>query len=295
MARIRQVPLPGGKAAVKTPAEWLRIVAAGAKLFGPSHRSLLAAGRSGNRERLHELERRWAADAARAARLEIDASGLDSIDTDERYVVAPLHEGFADGIALQRLPLDLTFAARDELFAWRFLGTYLRAASHPLVPTGDDRIAYRALLRGAGRAFAAGESIVVFPQGSILGIESAFRQGAFRIARRFERPLLPVVLTGGHRVWEHPYSPRLRLGQKMRLEVLDAVPGAEAVGAMREIERTMKERALAHDPPPRRFDPDRDGWWDGHPYEIDPDFPDLVERVADHRARLVDRELALTG
>lgn len=288
-----RLPLPGGNATVDTPAEWLRIVGAGWRLLGPRHRSLLASGRSGDRAHLHALERRWAADAARAVRLDIEVSGLDSVDPGERYVVAPLHESFADAIALQRLPLELTFAARDELFSSRFLGSYLRAASHPLVPTGGDRAAYRALLQGADRAFAAGESIVLFPQGSILGIESAFRPGAFRIARRFDRPLLPIVLTGGHRVWEHPYSPRLRLGQRMRLEVLDPVSGPDAVDAMRDIERAMKQRALSHDPPPRRFDPDRDGWWDDYPYEIDADFPDLAARVAEHRAGVADQEPVL--
>lgn len=30
--------------------------------------------------------------------------------------------------------------------------------------------------------------------------------------------------------------------------------------------------------PVRRFDPAREGWWDAHRYEIDPDFPELANR-----------------
>ena len=37
--------------------------------------------------------------------------------------------------------------------------------------------------------------------------------GAFALARHLGAPLLPVVLTGGHRVWEHPFAPTLRYGQ----------------------------------------------------------------------------------
>lgn len=279
----RRLPLPGGKAVVATPAEWRRVALAGSRLLGPSYVALIAAGHTGSRRLLHAMERRWARAAAKAVDLHVEVCGLSSIDPGERYVVAPLHESLADPIALQSLPLDMTFAARDELSTWRFLGGYLRAAAHPLVPTRNDRSAYRTLLRGAQRAFAAGESVVVFPQGSILGVETAFQPGAFRIAARFGRPLLPVVLTGGHEVWEHPYSPRLRFGRTIRLEVLDPVPADAAVARMRDIERSMKQRALEVAPGPRRFDPDRDGWWDGYTYEIDDDFPELRERVAEHR------------
>ncbi|KKN84868.1 hypothetical protein LCGC14_0285340 [marine sediment metagenome] len=53
------------------------------------------------------------------------------------------------------------------------------------------------------------------------------------------------------------------------------------VGAATEVE--MKEKKVQAIPGPRHFDPDRDGWWDGYRYEIDPDYPDLAKRVAEHR------------
>ena len=235
--------------------------------------------------RFHALERAWASQAAGAARIRIELIGTHYVDPSTTYVVAPLHEGFADALALVRLPLDLVFAARDELFDWRFLGPYLRAAEQINVPTHDGAGAYRALLRAAPRIFERGESLAVFPQGTILGIESAFRAGAFRLAARFDRPLLPVVITGSHLVWEHPYRPTLRLDRTVRLEVLPAVPGADAVDRAAEIERQMKTKALeVRGAPARRFEPDRDGWWDDYPYEIDPRFEDLHRRVAAHRA-----------
>ena len=35
--------------------------------------------------------------------------------------------------------------------------------------------------------------------------------------------------------------------------------------------------------PPRRFVPERDGYWDGYAYEIDPAFPSLQAEIARHR------------
>ena len=281
----RALLLPGGKAAVHSASSWLRIAVAGAWLFGPMYGAVISAARLRNRPLLHRVERSWAAQAAAAGRVRIELVGVDHVDPDASYVVAPLHESFADALALFRLPLDLVFAARDELFEWRFLGRYLNNAQHVLVPTHVGAGGYRSLVRAAPTVFSRGESLAVFPQGTILGIESAFSPGAFHLARRFDRPLLPVIITGGHLVWEYPYRRTLRLGRTVRLEVLPPILGAEAVARAAELESEMKQRALAIvGAPARRFDPERDGWWDDYPYEIDPGFPDLHRRVAEHRA-----------
>ncbi|MCH7584494.1 MAG: 1-acyl-sn-glycerol-3-phosphate acyltransferase [Acidobacteria bacterium] len=236
------------------------------------------------RQALHRAERRWGSMARRFLRLEVDASGLERIDPDEQYVVMPLHEGFVDAVLLLDLPLDLRFTVRDELFEWRHLGLYLRRTGQLVIPTGSSVSMLRHLYRQAAMTFDRGESLVIFPQGSILGIEAAFERGAFRLAERFDRPVLPIVITGTHRVWEHPYSSTLRYGQKVSLRVLEPVPGAEAARRARSIEQQMKGVALqAGMAPVRRFVPERDGWWDGYAFEIDPDYPELAAAIEARR------------
>ena len=286
MARQLSVPFAGERVTTSNRRTWLRLTASGAVLFGPGRAALIYAGRRGNRRLLHTMERRWARAASAALGMQIDIRGLDLVDPDERYVVTPLHASFADALCLLRLPLDLTFAARDELYEWRTLGPYLTASEQTSIPTADGRAAYRALLNGARRAFDTGESFVVFPQGTILGIEAAFRPGAFRVAERLGRPVLPVVISGTHLVWEHPYTPKVRTGVRVWVEVLDPIPAESIAGQAGGVEREMKHRAVASGIAPRRFDPDRDGWWDDYPYEIDGDFPELAGRVAAHRCEV---------
>jgi 1-acyl-sn-glycerol-3-phosphate acyltransferase len=277
-------PLLGGKASVRTRKDQLRGTFRGASLFGPRYLTLLRAARSADRQRMHEAERAWAKHAARAADLTIETHGMHRVDPTEQYVVAPLHEGFADVLALSRLPLDLAYSAADELFDWKLLGRYLTASHQCPVPVHNRAAAYRSIVRSAEASFCRGESYVMFPQGSILGIETAFHQGAFQLSARSGRPLLPVVLTGGASVWEYPYTTNLNFGQTIHLEVLEPVDASEVLHCTGEIESEMKERALTAIPGPRRFNPDRDGWWDDHPYEIDPAFAELADRVAEHRA-----------
>ncbi len=283
--------LLGGRITVDSARDWLRVCAAVLILLGPARFILWltvalperAVARIHRRAARRAAERWWARLAARLLGLRICISGLEYIDPEERYVVASLHEGFADGLALLHLPLSLTAVARDELVSFPFLGGQLARGGHLLIRPERPVHAARALYRESRAAVEAGDSVLLFPQGSILGIEIAFQPGAFGLARRLGRPLLPIVVTGGHRVWEHPFRPTLRVDQAMSLTVLPPVPPGEAVSGRAALERRMKRLALDGATPPRRFDPGRDGYWDGYRYEIDPAFPELARRIARHR------------
>lgn len=260
---------------------WLALVEAGSIGF-------TVLGRMGApRAVVHAVERWWARAVARILRLELDIEGMEHIDPTQSYVVVALHEGFADAVALMHLPLRPRFLVRDELFAWKALGRYLRATGQIEVSEARDMGSLRRLYEESAAVLSSGDSLVIFPQGSILGVEVAFQPGAFRLAQRLGSPILPVVLTGSHRVWEHPYSPLVRLDQRVFVHVLPPVAVSDIPSLdTRELEREMKRIALDEaSVPPRRFDPDRDGWWDGYRFEIDPDFPELVSGLAARRAR----------
>ncbi len=278
----RGIPLPGGRMSVEHRTLLPRAAIAAARLLGPAARHVVSAGRRADCSTLHHRERRWARHVVSALRIDLTIRGLEHIEPDTRYVIAPLHEAFADPVALLHLPLNLTWMARAELAEWRTLGRYLEGTDQLIVdPEHGD---FRDLVHKSSGVFERGDNLVVFPQGSILGIELAFKPGAFWLAERLDRPILPVVLTGGHRVWEHPFSPLLRFGQSVEMDVLDPIPPSEARAEMASIEARM--RALAMNPErvqPRRYDPLRDGFWDGYDFEISPSFPALAAQIAAHR------------
>lgn len=280
----RTYRLPGGRATVSSRRSQVRALLFGMDLFGPSYLRLVRAASSGDSAHLRRAEQRWARRASRALDLNIEKHRFDHIDPQQQYIVMPLHEGFADVLALLELPMELAWSVSDELFEWRVLGRYLRAAGHAVMPSDNGAVAYRSMVRAAETAVTLGQSFVVFPQGSILGIEIAFHQGAFRLAAHTGLPILPIVLTGAATVWEHPYSPNLNFGETIRIEVLAPIPASQVVERSQEIESDMKNRALAATPSPRHFDPLRDGWWDDYPYDIDPAFPLLAEQLRTHRS-----------
>ena len=277
--------LPGGRFAVDRWRDYPRLLLAGALLLGVAPPIMELTARWGRDSARGRAERAWARAAAKLLDLEVRVDGTKHLDDGGPFIVVPLHEGFADAVALLHLPLDLRFVARRELRGWALLGRYLGASRQLVVDPESPVTAYRRLLRSAPQELGRGRSLVIFPQGTILGIEAAFTGAAFRIAAKTGARVLPVVLAGSHRVWDHPYSPTVRFHQTVRLSVLAPVDPDDAVASARELEREMKSRALSGVPLPRRFVPERDGWWDGYRYRIDPDFPELARRVDAHRGR----------
>jgi len=219
--------------------------------------------------------------------IDLALTGTGHIDASQQYLVMPLHESFVDIPALLHLPLDLRFTAREELFSLSAIGAYAAATNQIPVPDAPTVSAQRSFYAAVAGAVDEGDSIVVFPQGSILGVEVAFKQGVARIAQRFGLPVLPVVLSGTHRVWEYPFTQAVRFGQRVAMSVLAPIdPSHVSIETIRQAERRMKRNALAAaDAPVRRFTPERDGWWDAYEFSIDSDFPELESRFAT-RAKL---------
>ncbi|MEZ5498681.1 MAG: lysophospholipid acyltransferase family protein [Steroidobacteraceae bacterium] len=213
-----------------------------------------------------------------------------SASTSERlrsqpHIVIALHEGIADVPCLMSLPVPLRFVARSEIFRWPLVGPVLARMGHIECDPESPLAGWRRLQQEVPKAVASGHSVAMFPQGTLLGIESAFRCGAFRLAQRFSLPLLPVVLTGTHRIWEHPFGSTIRYDQRVAMHVLDSVwiPGGRrdaAEDACRNLQQRMKALALASgDAPPRRYVPQRDGYWDGFAFDIDPQFRALWQDI----------------
>jgi len=283
--------VPGGWFAVRGRRDWWRATLGQFALVWLLPWPMMIIGRFGPASLRHRIECVWADTASRLLSLRVEAHGFDRVRPRQAYVVVALHESLADPLILWRLGLPLRFVARDELLTWPIVGAYLRA-TRQLIASDDAAIPARGLVRGAARAVARGESIAVFPQGSVLGIEVGFRSGAVRMARALGIPILPVVISGTHRVWEHPFRPRLRFGQRVSVTVLDPVEvrgmgRAEVERVSVRLEAAMKGVALsAGHAPPRRYDPERDGTWDDYHFVVDPTFVEIA-RALPHRVRRV--------
>ena len=240
-------------------------------------------GRSVN----HLLARGWSRAVTRALDIRLEIDGLEHVNPSRQYLVMPLHEGFVDVPTLLHLPLDLRFTIREELTSMPYIGPYISATRQIRLPDDPSLGNYRAMYDAIAAAVAEGDSIVLFPQGSILGIEVAFQRGVARISKRFGLPVLPVVIAGTHRVWDYPFSQTVRFGQRVAMTVLPPIETSDvSVEVIRDTEREMKALAVERQGiPARRFVPERDGRWENYAFDIDPDFGELCARASLHGER----------
>jgi 1-acyl-sn-glycerol-3-phosphate acyltransferase len=215
---------------------------------------------------------------AKAIDLKVEISGLEFLPK-EPCIIVPLHEGMFDVLALLHLPLAMRFAARSELFTWQWLGNIIKATQSIEVNPESGISSYRRLLHQAKAVLMRSEHLVIFPQGSVCGLEIAFQRGAFALAKTLDVPILPIVLTGSHRVWDHPFHPDLQTGQTINLCILEAQRNPE----MLSLQRQMKQLALQQTNTPRHYLPKRDGYWDGYVFEIDRQFPQIFAEISLYR------------
>jgi 1-acyl-sn-glycerol-3-phosphate acyltransferase len=113
------------------------------------------------------------------------------------FVLAANHRSWLDVLVLARLPREMKWVAKEELFRIPWIGWMLRLSGDIPVRRGNASSGDAAL--DQARAYLArGLPVVFFPEGtrSRDGALRAFKIGAFEVAVDAGVPVVPVVLTG---------------------------------------------------------------------------------------------------
>jgi len=135
--------------------------------------------------------------------MHFDIAGEDNIPLSGGAILAINHTSYLD-FALGGVPADMRgrrlvrFMAKDSIFRHPVAGPLMRGMKH--IPV--DRDAGSAAFRDAVGAAKSGELIGVFPEATMsqsLEIKE-LKNGAIRIARAANVPLIPMIIFGGHRV-----------------------------------------------------------------------------------------------
>lgn len=140
--------------------------------------------------------------------LKFDIAGLQNIPREGGAVLAINHTSYLD-FALAGIPADrrghrlVRFMAKDSIFRHRIAGPLMRGMKH--IPV--DRSAGSAAFRDAVTALRAGELVGVFPEATMsrsLEIKE-IKNGAVRMARTANVPLIPMIVFGGHRILSYDH------------------------------------------------------------------------------------------
>jgi len=134
------------------------------------------------------------------------------------FVVVANHQSILDILLLSRMPREMKWVAKEELFRIPWVGTMLRMSGDIAIRRGDPESGGEALAR-AKAYLARGMSVMIFPEGtrSKTGTLLPFKSGAFRLALDAGVPVLPVAVHGTARgmpkggPWVNPCRARARI------------------------------------------------------------------------------------
>lgn len=223
--------------------------------------------------------------------MKVDVVGAENIPRTGGAVIAINHTSYLD-FALGGIPADMNgrrlvrFMAKDAIFRHPVGGPLMRAMKH--IPV--DREAGSASFREAVANLKAGELVGVFPEATMSrSFEiKELKNGAVRMARAANVPLIPMVIFGGHRLLSYGVKDFSR-GKPICITVGEELPVPKGVDP--DITNAELQQRLAEllDETIARYPGKESGaWW--LPARLGGSAPTPEEAMAIEEAARLERE-----
>ena len=150
--------------------------------------------------------------------------GREKIRDEATYVMVANHQSLLDILVLFRVFAHFKWVSKIENFRVPCIGWNMSLNRYIKLRRGD-RDSIRQMMDACERTLRAGNSIMMFPEGtrSLDGRLRPFKPGAFALAQRTGAPLLPIVVEGTADAL--PKRGFVIQGRHtIRVRVLDAIP-----------------------------------------------------------------------
>ena len=127
----------------------------------------------------------------------MDIGGLENVDKNRTYVIVANHQSLADIILLYQTKTQFKWVAKESLFKVPFLGWCMSLAKHIKLDRGN-LASIKKVYREAADWLRNDVSVLMFPEGtrSETDTMNEFQNGAFKLAIREKKPVLPIRIKG---------------------------------------------------------------------------------------------------
>jgi len=178
----------------------------------------------------------------------------DLVKPGEVYIITPNHQSLVDILVLFRLFLHFKYISKIELFRIPIIGWNMRMNQYIQLARGGIK-SIISMMKNCMKALHEGNSLIIFPEGtrSEDGEIQEFRDGAFELALKTKKTILPLAIYGSSQAL--PKKGVILRGKTLiRVRILQPIPheeykdmDAEALTlAVREkIVQAVKEMASA--------------------------------------------------
>jgi 1-acyl-sn-glycerol-3-phosphate acyltransferase len=123
--------------------------------------------------------------------------GREKIDQNQAYVIVPNHQSMLDIVFFNMLHHRLRWVSKIEVFKIPIVGWEMRMVKYIELVRGNKASVVK-MMEKCVESLREGISVVIFPEGtrSLTGAIGKFKPGAFQIAVKTDKPLLPVLIDG---------------------------------------------------------------------------------------------------
>lgn len=147
--------------------------------------------------------RLWARSLVWAAGIDLHAEHLDAIDPGKRYILVSNHYSYMDiPCIVAAIPQPIRFMAKASLFKIPIFGWAIGRAGFIPIDRKNRRTAVKSFDLASER-IRKGNTIVVFPEEgrSHERAMRPFQRGAFLLAIKSEKTIVPIAVDGTHEVF----------------------------------------------------------------------------------------------
>ncbi len=127
----------------------------------------------------------------------VRVEGLENIDHNKTYVVIANHQSMADIAVLYQTRMQFKWVSKRSLFSVPFIGWCLSLTKHIKLERGEFS-SIKKIYREAAEWLRKDMSVLFFPEGtrSDTGQMNVFQNGAFKLAIKEKKPILPIRIQG---------------------------------------------------------------------------------------------------
>lgn len=158
--------------------------------------------------------------------------GQEKIDHKQAYIIIPNHQSLLDIVFFNMLRHRLRWVSKKEIFRVPLVGWEMRMVKYIELIRGNKASVIR-MMEECVSSLQEGISVVIFPEGtrSLTGAIGKFKSGAFQLAVKTDKPLLPVLIDGTGEIMPKKGGIIFRNRRVVRIRVLDPIfPGQFGTG-----------------------------------------------------------------
>ena len=127
----------------------------------------------------------------------VSIKGKEHIDANETYIIVSNHQSLVDILIAFTLFTHFKWVSKAELFYIPLIGWNMWLNQYIKLRRGNNK-SVKTMYKACEKHLKHGSSIYLFPEGtrSQSGEMRKFKEGAFVLAKRLKKPILPIVING---------------------------------------------------------------------------------------------------